>query len=145
MDDRLKKTRKIRVIITSRIDGVSERKELSGEYAYKNGAHIVVFTDYTGNVTTKNGMAIRNSQLLLHRTGGFSGDMLFDGSIDTTVEYRAMMVSGRFILHTEEYRLTESEEGLDIYLKYVLHQTNGEEHISGEQFIKIIFQDNSSM
>ena len=71
-------TGKCEVRITSRIDGGEMIRTMPGSYRRKENSHIVVYTDYTGNVVTKNGMEICEDKMLLHRTGAFEGDMLFD-------------------------------------------------------------------
>ena len=59
-------------------------------------------------------------KMLLHRTGAFEGDMLFDPLTDTFVRYGAFPVQTEFMLHTEKYAFAETEEGLTIDIKYVL-------------------------
>lgn len=112
-------------------------RTMQGEYRKKETSHIVVYTDYTGNTLTKNGMEICGDKMLLHRTGGFEGDMLFDQISDTFVQYGAFPVQSGFMLHTEEYILTETPEELNILLKYTLYDESGNDTICGEQSIKV--------
>ena len=66
------------VTIESCIDGTRLSQTLNGEYAFRDGAHLVVCTDYTGTAVTRIGMEIREDKVLLHRTGAMEGDMLYD-------------------------------------------------------------------
>ncbi|MBR6983162.1 MAG: hypothetical protein IKH75_06470 [Ruminococcus sp.] len=82
--------------------------------------------------------------MLLHRVGGYSGDMFFDLNSDTVVNYGAFMVGCGFALHTYEYKLTESENGLTIAVRYGLNDGKAEE-ISGEQMINITYMEVGSL
>ena len=113
-------TGKCEVRITSRIDGEEVIRTMQGEYRKKDNSHIVVYTDYTGNAVTKNGMEICEDKMLLHRTGAFEGDMLFDPLTDTFVRYGAFPVQNGFMMHTERLDVLEFAEGLDISIKYKL-------------------------
>ena len=138
---KLVKEKDVSVTIRSSIDGELVTTKASGEYAKRDGIRHVTYTDYTGNVITRNGLEIADDRLFLHRSGGISGNMLFDPGKDTTVSYSVSVISTEFRLETEAYRLTENEAGLDIYLKYRLHSIpeTPEHVISGEQEMTIRF------
>lgn len=127
----------VTVMIESCVDGSCLAQTLAGEYAYRDDAHLVVYTDYTGNAITKNGMEIREEKLLLHRTGAMEGDMLFDPQSPTVFRYSAFPVKGEFILYTERYELTVTAEGLRVGLQYRLCSENGGEDIEGKQTITV--------
>ena len=126
------------VTIESCIDGTRLSQTLNGEYAFRDGAHLVVCTDYTGNAVTRIGMEIREDKLLLHRTGAMEGDMLFDPQEATVFRYKAFPVEAEFVLLTDEYVLEVTEEGLKIRLRYRLCGGDGcEAMIVGEQVILV--------
>ena len=77
------------IALESCIDGDINRKEYPGEYAYRDGTHLLTYPDFTGNGITKNGIQANGSAMLLHRVGEFEGDMLFDPAMDTVVKYTA--------------------------------------------------------
>lgn len=135
------KRKAVHITIISRVDGETIRQELDGEYAAEDGIRYVSYTDHTGNVSTGNKLAISDNQLLLRRSGGVSGDMLFKPDQTTSLSYSVSCLNVDFRLETEKYRLTETKAGMDIYLKYRLHSgPSTDEHIIvGEQGIKIRF------
>ena len=51
--------------------------EYQGEYAFDQGMHLIVYTDYTGNAPTKCAIQANADAMLLHRVGVFGGDMFF--------------------------------------------------------------------
>ena len=85
---------------------------------------------------TKNGMEICEDKMLLHRTGAFEGDMLFDPLTDTFVRYGAFPVQNGFMMHTEKLDVLESADGLDISIKYKLYDDSGNGDINCEQRIR---------
>ena len=84
----------VTVRIESCVDGNRSVRTFDGEYASRYGAHLVVYTDYTGNTITRNGIEAREDKLLLHRTGAMEGDMLFDPQEATVFRYSAFPVKG---------------------------------------------------
>ena len=70
--------KKATVRLTSRIDGDENTNLYPGEYAFRDGTHLITYTDYAGNGITRNGIQANDSAMLLHRVGEFEGDMLFD-------------------------------------------------------------------
>ena len=136
-----KNTKNVRVTIESHIGEEKLVSESRGHYLFKDGAHLVTYTDYTGNAVTRNGMEVREERMLLHRTGTFAGDMLFDPFEDTLFKYNAFVVNAEFILHTEVYELMVSDEGIRIRLKYLLRDDEGQEVNRGDQIITVIFSE----
>lgn len=129
----------VTVLIESSIDGSCIAKSFDGEYAFRDDAHLVVYTDYTGNAITRNGMEIREEKLLLHRTGAMEGDMLFDLYSPTVFRYSAFPVKGEFILNTERYELVVTDEGLRVGLQYRLCSENRSVDIEGMQTMTVMF------
>lgn len=115
---------------------------MSREYRRIENSHIVVYTDYTGNAVTKNGMEICEDKMMLHRTGAFEGDMLFDLLTDTFVQYGACPVQNGFMMHTEKLDVSESADGLDISIKYKLYDDSESDDISCEQEIRVMIIEN---
>lgn len=113
-EDKMSEVRKVRVAVRSLIDGAEIEREYEGEYVFKDNSHNIAYTDYSGNIITKNALQAPETAMLLHRVGGYSGDMFFDQNSNTIVKYGAFMVGCGFALHTYEYTLTESENGLTI-------------------------------
>ena len=130
-------THKALIKMKSTVDGEEIYNEYRGEYAFKNGAHNFVYTDYTGNAVTKNAVEANQEKMLLHRIGAINGDMLFDRLTDTVTRYDAFMVTHGFLVHTYEYKLTESENTVEINLHYGLNDGSGAEEINGQQNIII--------
>ncbi|MBQ9228459.1 MAG: DUF1934 domain-containing protein [Eubacterium sp.] len=129
-------TQKAVILIKSTVDGEQAVREYRGEYRYKNGAHNFVYTDYAGNAVTKNAVEATPTQMLLHRSGAISGDMLFDPLTDTVTRYDAFMVTHGFLVHTYQYTVKEEGNQILIDLKYGLNDSTAEE-ICGEQNIAI--------
>ena len=136
--DKMSEVKKVRVAVRSLIDGTEIEREYEGEYLFKDDTHNIAYTDYSGNIITKNALQATDTAMLLHRVGGYSGDMFFDLNSDTVVNYGAFMVGCGFALHTYEYNLTENENGLTIAVRYGLNGGKAEE-ISGEQTINIAY------
>ena len=136
----MSEVRKVRVAVRSLIDGTGVEREYEGAYLYKDDTYNIAYTDYSGNIITKNALQAMGTAMLLHRVGGFSGDMFFDLSSDTVVNYGAFMVGCGFALHTYEYNLTENENGLTIAVRYGLNDGKAEE-ISGEQTIAVTYME----
>lgn len=109
---------KVFIQIESNIDGETVTSTADGEYRFKDGKHWIVYTEYTGNVVTKNGIIADDNSLLLHRTGGISGDMVFEPGMDTFTHYEALSLGSTLVIHTREYRLEEDESQVVIQLKY---------------------------
>lgn len=70
--------KKADIEIVSITNGEESRWRTTGEYKLDGELHLIVYTDYTGNTITKNGLYVGGKSMLLHRTGGITGDMLFD-------------------------------------------------------------------
>lgn len=138
----MSEVRRVRVAVRSLIDSTEIEREYDGEYVCKDNSHNIAYTDYSGNIITKNALQATDTAMLLHRVGGFSGDMFFDLSSDTVVNYGAFMVGCGFALHTYEYKLTESENGLTIAVRYGLNDGKAEE-ISGEQMITVTYMEDN--
>lgn len=129
-------------MLTSRIDGDETINTYSGEYAFRDGTHLITYTDYTGNGIARNGIQANDSAMLLHRVGEFEGDMLFDPKMDTVVKYTAGgLVQTGFILYTEEYEIALNESQVEIHIRYVLFDGSGEDAIRGEQQIKVNWEN----
>ncbi len=127
--------------IKSTINGDKIFNEYSGEYAYESGVHNIAYSDYTGTDLTKNGIQATDTAMLLHRAGAFEGDMFFDLNSDTVVNYNALMVNSGFLLHTENYSLTEKDGEIIIKAAYTLHDGSGQDEIKGTQEITVIWED----
>ena len=84
-----------KIRIHSVIDDASMDFEYTGEYAFKDSTHLIVYTDYTGNDITKCAIQANTSGILLHRSGAFSGDMFFTLENPTVVDYQADMPTAR--------------------------------------------------
>ena len=78
-------------------------------------------------------------EMLLHRVGAITCDMLFDTLTATMVDYKAYMVGAKFLLHTETYSIEENETGLTIRVQYTLDDSSGHTPIVGEQEIVAVF------
>ena len=134
--------KKATVRLTSRIDGDENINLYPGEYAFRDGTHLITYTDYAGNGITRNGIQANDSAMLLHRVGEFEGDMLFDPGMDTVMKYTAGgLVQTGFILHTEEYSADALRDMVAIHIRYVLFDGSGEEAIHGEQWIKVYLEN----
>lgn len=132
--------RAVAIEIFSSIDGCESIIKTTGEYKYveDEDKHVVVFTDYTGNIITKNGLEICTDKLFLHRTGGFNGDMLFDLNTDTVMKYAAYMVSSDFLIQTNNYEVIKNECQLIVNVDYLLKDVTGlTEDIVAKQVITI--------
>ncbi|MBO6141432.1 MAG: DUF1934 domain-containing protein [Ruminococcus sp.] len=129
---------KVRVNVKSIIDGEEIINETVGEYEVINGEHRLAYSDLSGNMITNNYLTASPDCLHIKREGGFEGEILFDPMIDTVMKYRIIMLECGFSLHTYEYTLTESENGLMIAVRYGLNDGKAEE-ISAEQTITAIF------
>lgn len=125
------------ITIKSCINGEMNVFETTGEYGFDGQKHFVAYTDYTGNVITKNGLYIEPDKMLLHRVGGITGDMLFDRQTDTIARYNAFMVNTSFVIHTSEYYVEKTESGLSVHISYRLNDGTGSEEITGIQDIEI--------
>ena len=133
--------RAVAIEIFSSIDGCESIIKTTGEYKYveDEDKHVVVFTDYTGNIITKNGLEICTDKLFLHRTGGFNGDMLFDLNTDTVMKYSAYMVSSDFLIHTNRYEVSKDKNQLMVKVDYLLRDVTGKaEDITARQIITIM-------
>lgn len=139
----MSEVRKVRVDVRGLIDGTEIAREYEGEYLFKDDTHNIAYTDYSGNVITKNALQANSSAMLLHRVGVFSGDMYFELNSDTVVNYGAFMVGCGFALHTYEYKMTENENGLTIAVRYGLNDGKAKE-ISGEQNITVTYMEENS-
>ena len=137
----MNEVKKVQILIHSLIDDAESFHNYDGEYLFKENTHNIAYTDYSGNAITKNAVQATQSVMLLHRVGGFSGDMFFDISSDTIVKYDAFMIECGFVLHTYEYSLTENNNTLTIFLKYGLHDGQSDEEINCQQTIKIILPE----
>ncbi|MBR1811712.1 MAG: DUF1934 domain-containing protein [Clostridia bacterium] len=137
----LGKIKKATIKMRSIVDGVSMQSVYRGEYAMNGASHNIVYTDYTGNTVTKNGIEANAAAMLLHRAGGFEYDMYFDPGSDTVTKYDAFAVKGAFILHTYEYRVKDMENGLRVFVKYGLNDGSGEEEIRCEQTITVMWEE----
>ena len=130
--------RKVTVTLVSRVDGEESVNTYPGEYAFRDGTHLITYTDYAGNGITRNGIQANDSAMLLHRVGEFEGNMLFDPKMDTGVKYTAGgLVRTGFILHTEEYGIALDGNQMEIHIRYALFDGSGEDAIHGEQQITI--------
>ena len=132
-------TQKANVHLRSVVNGEKWERSYAGEYRRTEAAHNIVYTDYTGNTPTKVAVEAAENALLLHRVGAITSDKLFDPCTDTVVKYDALSLRHGFLLHTEEYRVEETEETLCIFLSYVLTDGSGEEEIRGTQTFTITF------
>lgn len=127
--------KKAHIEIVSITDGEANHWQTIGEYKLDGDTHLIAYTDYTGNITTKNGLYVGKGSMLLHRTGGITSDMLFDLQNDTITNYAIFSVETDFIIHTEEYEVNETADGLEIYLRYTLTDKNDMQPIYGAQRI----------
>ena len=134
----MKDVKQIIVKLKSEVGADKLYNEFSGEYALLDGIHNIVYTDYTGNEITKVGIQADDKMMLLHRTGGFSGDMLFDSRTDTVVKYAAFMVESGFLLHTYDYIVGQIDNGIHISVRYGLND-GGDEEIEGKQDVEVRF------
>ena len=134
-------TRPVTLRLTSRIDGEETICQYEGRYRYKGGNHIIVYTDYSGNAVTRVGIRADEKTMLLRRSGAIKADMLFDTRKDSQVDYDALYIKHRFILHTDSYRLVGKEPSLSFYMAYRLHDRTGHPPIKGEQELLVTFSD----
>ncbi|MBQ9263128.1 MAG: DUF1934 domain-containing protein [Clostridia bacterium] len=112
--------------------------EYQGEYAFENNTHLIVYTDYTGNVITKCAIQANNESMLLHRSGAFNGEMFFQPAYPTSVKYTADMLETEMVLHTFEYCLTAEEvQHITIAFRYMLTDPHGMNVIHGQQKIDV--------
>ena len=128
-------------LLYSVINGDEMYNEYVGEYAYENGVHNIAYGDYTGTDLTKNGIQATDTAMLLHRAGAFEGDMFFDLNSDTVVNYNALMVNSGFLLHTENYSLSEKNGEIIIKVAYTLHDGSNQDVIKGRQEITVKQED----
>lgn len=134
--------RKVRIRLDSIIDGEELNREYEGEYRRKSHSHDLVYTDHVGNVPTKVGIEATEDQMLIHRVGGITSDMLFDRMTETVMKYEALSLRHGFLLHTYEYRLEEAEDGVHISVRYGLNDGSGQPEIQGSQKLTIEFLEN---
>ena len=125
--------------IRSVIDEAKMDFEYPGEYAFKDETHLIVYTDYTGNLITKCAIQANTSGMLLHRSGAFSGDMFFSLTNPTFVDYQADMLAAKMIIHTYRYELIREEHRLMIVLEYHLSAPEGKNRSTVDQTIEILF------
>ncbi|MBR3666853.1 MAG: DUF1934 family protein [Ruminococcus sp.] len=92
----MNEARKVRIAVRSLIDCTEIEREYEGEYVFKDNSHNIAYTDYSGNIITKNALQATETAMLLHRVGGYSGDMFFDLNSDTVVNYGAFMVGSLY-------------------------------------------------
>lgn len=134
--------KQVTVCISGAVNGEPMLKEYTGEYEFRVNTHNIAYTDYSGNIITKCALQASGSEMLLHRTGGFSGDLWFDMQTDRIVKYDAFSASRGFMLHTDEYRLTEEQDGIRISVKYVMYDGSEQDMICGELHIEIKEKEN---
>lgn len=115
--------------------------EYQGEYAFENNTHLIVYTDYTGNVITKCAIQANHECMLLHRSGVFSGDMFFHPAYPTKVQYAADILNAEMVLHTQEYTLTEAEHQITFTVRYWLSDPQGGNVIHGKQQIEVTWEE----
>lgn len=127
--------KKVNIEIVSITDGEANHWKTTGEYKLDGDTHLIAYTDYASNTITKNGLYVGKESMLLHRTGGITGDMLFDLRNATITNYKLFSVETDFVIHTEEYEVNTTEDGLEIYLRYTLADRNDERPIYGAQRI----------
>lgn len=131
--------KKVGIQILSTVDDEVNIFKSVGEYKIDDNTHMVAYTDYTGNTITKNGLYIGAESMLLHRIGGITGDMLFDLNKDTITTYTLSFVSADFIIYTKEYKVSDADNGIEVYLQYVLTDKSNNQSIYGTQRIEIKF------
>lgn len=127
--------RKVNIEIVSIIDGEATRWQTTGEYKLDGDTHLIAYTDYMGNTITKNGLYVGKESMLLHRTGGISGDMLFDLKNDTLTSYTTFSLETDFVIHTEKYEVNKNADQIEIYVCYTLTDKKYAEPIYGAQRI----------
>lgn len=115
--------------------------EYSGEYAFENNTHLIVYTDYTGNDITKCAIQANADSMLLHRVGAFSGGMFFNPAYPTSVQYAADMLISEMVLHTQEYTLTAKEKQVILDIRYWLSDPQGGNVIHGKQQIEVTWEE----
>ena len=127
----------VRLTLLSTLDGESTRSEYIGEYKQSDGKHTIVYTDYSGNTITKVGIEATENAMLIHRVGGYEGDMLFTTEANTKLNYVSFSLNHEFRLHTTGYELDVQSERLMIYVRYVLADDLKEPGITCSQKIII--------
>ena len=132
--------KQVAVRISGTVNGEPVGQEYSGEYEYRGCTHNIAYTDYTGNVITKCALQASDTEMLLHRTGGFSGDLWFDTQTDRIVKYDAFSAGKGFMLHTDEYRLTAEQGKVCIFVRYVMYDGSEQDTICGE--LNIVIKEN---
>jgi uncharacterized beta-barrel protein YwiB (DUF1934 family) len=118
----LKKEKDVIVRITTRADGEQFVTEARGEYASDSETRYIAFTEYSGNTITRNGLHAARDRLFLHRTGAVNSDMLFDPGAVTRSEYETCGMKTAFLVHTEQYSLSEQPGKIVILLNYSLYE-----------------------
>lgn len=133
----MSRIKQVSVSISGAVNGEPMLKEYMGEYEYRDNTHNIAYTDYTGNVITKCALQASDTEMLLHRTGGFSGDLWFDTQTDRIVKYAAFSADKGFMLHTDEYRLTAEQGKVCIFVRYVMYDGSEQDTICGKLSIEI--------
>ena len=110
----------VRIKLRSSLDGEITNNNYIGEYKTQKGTHTIVYTDFTGNAITKVGIEASEKAMLIHRVGAFEGDMFFDPSSDTSVNYGTLSLKYEFFLHTAHYKFTERPDGLLLQVEYTM-------------------------
>lgn len=129
--------KKVNIEIVSVINGESDHWQTTGEYRLDGDTHLIAYTDYASNAITKNGLYAGKESMLLHRTGGITGDMLFDLQHATITKYEVFSVETDFVIHTDDYKVHTTENGLEIYVRYTLTDKNESQPIYGAQRINV--------
>ncbi|WP_125141566.1 DUF1934 family protein [Clostridium transplantifaecale] len=129
--------KKVSIEIVSVINGEENHWQTTGEYRLDGDTHLLAYTDYASNAITKNGLYAGKESMLLHRTGGITGDMLFDLRNATITKYAVFSVETDFVIQTDDYKVNTTEDGLEIYVRYTLTDKNDARPIYGAQRIFI--------
>lgn len=135
--------KKISVRLISEIDGECAEHAYFGEYRFRNNSHIIAYRDYVGNAVTMVGIEANERMMLLHRTGYFTSDMLFDTASETVVKYDALSLKAGFLLTTKKYELSADKTGLKIRVEYALNDGSGEPEIIGKQTLAVTFKEDT--
>ncbi len=131
--------KKAAIEIMSIMDWDVQISSYEGEIGRDGETWMAAYTDWSGNTSTKNGLYIGSYQMLLHRTGGITCDMLFDPAQKTSVSYDTFGLQTEFVLTTQEYRRDITDGKIVVTLKYTLDDQSCGEPISGQQTITIAF------
>ncbi|MBQ7372305.1 MAG: DUF1934 family protein [Blautia sp.] len=142
---------KAMIVIDSRINDDVFHQEYEGFYrtaqetsfgGKEEKTHMAVYTDYTGNAVTKNGLQFTGEKLLLHRTGAIHGDLLLDPLEDTIFRYSAGMVEEQFRIQTSRYKvLCEDDKQIRIEADYLMQGEHETEKSAHSITIRIIKKD----